>query len=115
MADHEDLLQKLEEKVAKAEEAYKKEVKARKEVETLNAKLLEEKTNLLKNLEGEKGELSSIQERANKLAAQKTDLESQLHVSLSCFVWFYEIVKSAGRPKPSRFKTFAIFKNIGNV
>ncbi|XP_054257732.1 myosin heavy chain, muscle isoform X7 [Macrosteles quadrilineatus] len=74
----EEEMRKLEEKVAKAEEAYKKEAKARKEVETLNAKLLEEKTNLLKNLEGEKGELSSIQERANKLAAQKADLESQL-------------------------------------
>lgn len=81
MADQEDdVLQKLEEKVAKAEEAYKVEVKARKEVEALNAKLLEEKTNLLKNLEGEKGELSTIQERAAKLQAQKTDLESQLQV-----------------------------------
>lgn len=81
--DHDDLLQKLEEKVAKAETAYKTEVKARKDVEALNAKLLEEKTNLLKNLEGEKGELSSIMERANKLQAQKSDLESQLHVSFS--------------------------------
>lgn len=81
MTDQEDdVLQKLEEKVAKAEEAYKVELKARKEVEALNAKLLEEKTNLLKNLEGEKGELSTIQERAAKLQVQKSDLESQLQV-----------------------------------
>lgn len=81
--DHDDLLQKLEEKVTKAENAYRVEVKTRKEVEALNAKLLEEKTNLLKNLEGEKGELSSIIEKSNKLQAQKTDLESQLQVGFS--------------------------------
>ncbi|NEU32883.1 hypothetical protein GN156_19485, partial [bacterium LRH843] len=71
-------MRKLEEKVQKTEEALAKEEKARKEVETLNAKLLQEKTALLKNLEGEKGSLSSIQERAAKLQAQKADLESQL-------------------------------------
>lgn len=86
MADHEDLLQKLEEKAQKAEEAYKAEVKVRKECEALNAKLLEEKTNLLKNLEGEKGSLGATQERAAKLQAQKTDLESQLHVRLHTFL-----------------------------
>lgn len=74
-------LQKLEEKVAVTEASLAREEKARKEVEALNAKLLEEKTNLLKNLEGEKSGLSSIQERAAKLAAQKADLESQLSVS----------------------------------
>ncbi|KAG8276902.1 Belongs to the TRAFAC class myosin-kinesin ATPase super [Homalodisca vitripennis] len=74
----EEEMRKLEEKVAKAEEAYKSEVKVRKECEALNAKLLEEKTNLLKSLEGEKGELGQVQERANKLSAQKADLESQL-------------------------------------
>jgi myosin heavy chain 6/7 len=74
-------LQKLEEKVQKAQEAYEKEEKLRKEVEALNAKLLQEKTELLASLEGEKGTLSEIQEKANKLQAQKTDLESQLHVS----------------------------------
>lgn len=73
--------QKLEEKVAATEASLAREEKARKEVEALNAKLLEEKTNLLKNLEGEKSGLSSIQERAAKLAAQKADLESQLSVS----------------------------------
>ncbi|XP_026681681.1 myosin heavy chain, muscle-like [Diaphorina citri] len=70
--------QKLEEKVAQTEASLAREEKARKEVEALNAKLLEEKTTLLKNLEGEKSGLSSIQERAAKLAAQKADLETQL-------------------------------------
>lgn len=74
-------LQKLEEKAQKAQEAFEKEEKLRKELEVLNAKLLEEKTNLLANLEGEKGSLSEITERANKLQAQKNDLEAQLRVS----------------------------------
>lgn len=76
-----DILQKLEEKAQKAQEAFEKEEKLRKELEVLNAKLLEEKTSLLANLEGEKGSLSEFQERANKLQAQKNDLESQLRVS----------------------------------
>lgn len=74
-------LQKLEEKAQKAQEAFEREEKLRKELEVLNAKLLEEKTALLSNLEGEKGSLSEIQERANKLQAQKNDLEAQLRVS----------------------------------
>lgn len=74
-------LQKLEEKAQKAQEAFEKEEKLRKELEVLNAKLLEEKTSLLANLEGEKGSLSEFQERANKLQAQKNDLEAQLRVS----------------------------------
>lgn len=74
-------LQKLEELVAQTQAALEKEEKARKEVEALNAKLLEEKTALLRNLEGEKGSMSSIQERNAKLQAQKADLESQLMVS----------------------------------
>lgn len=77
--DH--VLQKLEEKAQKAVEALEKEEKLRKELEVLNAKLLEEKTALLANLEGEKGSLSEFQERSNKLQAQKSDLESQLRVS----------------------------------
>lgn len=76
-----DVLQKLEEKAQKAQEAFEREEKLRKELETLNAKLLEEKTNLLASLEGEKGSLSEFQERTAKLQAQKGDLESQLRVS----------------------------------
>ncbi|XP_041979134.1 myosin heavy chain, muscle isoform X9 [Aricia agestis] len=74
----EDEIAKLEEKAQKAQEAFEKEEKLRKEVEALNAKLLEEKQALLANLEGEKGSLSETQERAAKLQAQKADLESQL-------------------------------------
>lgn len=77
-----DQLQKLEEKAAKAQEALEKEEKLRKEVEELNAKLLAEKTALLDSLSGEKGALQEFQEKANKLQAQKSDLENQLRVSI---------------------------------
>lgn len=75
------VLQKLEEKAAKAQEAFEREEKLRKELEVLNSKLLEEKTALLSSLEGEKGSLSEFQEKSNKLQAQKADIESQLRVS----------------------------------
>lgn len=68
--------------MAKVQANLEKEEKQRKEVEALNAKLLDEKTKLLSSLEGEKGSLGAIQERAAKLQAQKNDLESQLSVSL---------------------------------
>ncbi|KAL6258696.1 hypothetical protein P5V15_010647 [Pogonomyrmex californicus] len=74
----EDEMAALEEKARKAQEAFEKEEKLRKELEDMNAKLLTEKTNLLRQLEGEKGSLSEYQEKALKLAAQKADLESQL-------------------------------------
>jgi len=78
--DAEMALQALEEKAKKAQEAFEKEEKLRKELEDMNAKLLSEKTNLLRQLEGEKGSLSDFQEKSLKLAAQKADLESQLQV-----------------------------------
>lgn len=81
-----EILQKLEEKAAKAQEAFEREEKAKKELEGLYNKLLSEKTTLLAQLEGEKGSLSETQERANKLQAQKSDLESQLQVS-SHLIW----------------------------
>lgn len=81
MDNSDDILQKLEEKAQKAQEAFEKEEKLRKELEALNAKLLEEKTQLLSSLEGEKGSLSEFQERAAKLQAQKSDVEAQLRVS----------------------------------
>ncbi|CAG9865468.1 unnamed protein product [Phyllotreta striolata] len=74
----EDEIAKLEEKAQKAQEAFEREEKAKKELEALYAKLLAEKTDLLSNLEGEKGSLAETQERANKLQAQKNDLEAQL-------------------------------------
>lgn len=86
--DLENSKQRLEEEVDKMTAAYEREEKMRKELEALNAKLLSEKTQLLQSLEGEKGSLSSIQERAAKLAAQKSDLESQLSVSFSITYFF---------------------------
>ncbi|XP_018057341.1 PREDICTED: myosin heavy chain, muscle isoform X24 [Atta colombica] len=74
----EDEMAALEEKAKKAQEAFEKEEKLRKELEDMNSKLLTEKTNLLRQLEGEKGSLSEFQEKSLKLAAQKADLESQL-------------------------------------
>ncbi|XP_018368037.1 PREDICTED: myosin heavy chain, muscle isoform X7 [Trachymyrmex cornetzi] len=74
----EDEMAALEEKARKAQEAFEKEEKLRKELEDMNSKLLSEKTNLLRQLEGEKGSLSEFQEKSLKLAAQKADLESQL-------------------------------------
>lgn len=77
----ENAKQRLEEEVDKMTAAYEREEKLRKELEVLNSKLLAEKTQLLQSLEGEKGSVSSIQERAAKLAAQKSDLDAQLAVS----------------------------------
>ncbi|XP_055686238.1 myosin heavy chain, muscle isoform X16 [Lutzomyia longipalpis] len=74
----EDEIAKLEEKAKKAEEAFAKEEKLRKELETLNSKLLAEKTALLDSLSGEKGQLSEFQEKCAKLTAQKNDLDNQL-------------------------------------
>ncbi|XP_012534065.1 myosin heavy chain, muscle isoform X26 [Monomorium pharaonis] len=74
----EDEMAALEEKARKAQEAFEKEEKLRKELEEMNTKLLTEKTNLLRQLDGEKGSLSEYQEKSLKLAAQKADLESQL-------------------------------------
>lgn len=84
--DSEMPLQALEEKARKAQEAFEKEEKLRKELEDMNSKLLTEKTNLLKQLEGEKGSLSDYQEKSLKLAAQKADIESQLQVSFGSFI-----------------------------
>lgn len=74
----EDEIARLEEKAKKAEDAHAAEVKVRKELEALNAKLLAEKTALLESLSGEKGQLQDYQERNAKLQAQKNDLENQL-------------------------------------
>ncbi|XP_058803249.1 myosin heavy chain, muscle isoform X5 [Phymastichus coffea] len=74
----EDELIAMEEKARKFEEAFNREEKMRIELEELNTKLLSEKTELLKHLDGEKGALSEYQEKALKLGAQKADLESQL-------------------------------------
>ncbi|XP_051154577.1 myosin heavy chain, muscle isoform X23 [Leptopilina boulardi] len=74
----EDELAELQEKAKKFEESWIREEKMRKELEELNTKLLEEKTTLLRQLDGDKGSLAEYQEKALKLGAQKADLESQL-------------------------------------
>lgn len=84
-----ELKQRLEEEVSSTKAALEKEEKLRKELEVLNSKLLQEKQALLSSLEGEKGELSSFQERAAKLQAQKADLELQLQVRAVYFHVFF--------------------------
>lgn len=88
-----EILQKLEEKAAKAQEAFEREEKAKKELEGLYSKLLNEKTSLLAQLEGEKGSLSETQERANKLQAQKSDLEGQLQVRIRLNPIIFYLIK----------------------
>lgn len=83
-------LQKLEEKATKAQEAFEREEKLRKELESLNSKLLAEKTALLESLSGEKGQLSEFQEKTAKLTAQKNDLDNQLRVSRPVSVLLYK-------------------------
>ena len=85
-------LQKLEEKAKKAEEALEAEVKVRKDLEGLNAKLLAEKTALLDSLAGEKGSLEEFQEKSAKLTAQKNDLDNQLRVSLQFILIFFLLI-----------------------
>ncbi|XP_017790983.1 PREDICTED: myosin heavy chain, muscle isoform X9 [Habropoda laboriosa] len=74
----EDELAALEEKAKKAQEAFEKEEKLRKELEEQNTKLITERNALQRQLDGEKGSLSEYMEKSLKLAAQKSDLESQL-------------------------------------
>lgn len=78
-----DRKQKLEEKAAKAQEAFEKEAKAHKELQAQFAKVTQEKNDLSAVLEGEKGNLADVHEKTNKLKAQKADLEAQLNVSFA--------------------------------
>ncbi|XP_043518708.1 myosin heavy chain, muscle isoform X8 [Frieseomelitta varia] len=74
----EDELAALEEKARKAQEAFEREEKLRKELEEQNTKLSAERNALQRQLDGEKGSLSEYMEKSLKLAAQKADIESQL-------------------------------------
>ena len=76
----EDEMRALEEKAAKAQEAFEREEKLRKELESANAALQEEKNNLLATLESTKGNVSDFLDKQAKLTAQKNDLEGQLKV-----------------------------------
>lgn len=105
--------QRLEEEVDKVTAAFEREEKLRKELEALNTKLLAEKTQLLQSLEGEKGSLSSIQERAAKLAAQKSDLDSQLSVSVS--ITFLNRILRFGYRNPACFVLMRIQSRFNNL
>ncbi|KAK2711652.1 hypothetical protein QYM36_012690 [Artemia franciscana] len=74
----EDEIKALEDKAAKAQEAFEKEEKLRKELEAAKAKLEQEKAELLGRLEAEAGTASDYLVKQQKLAAQKADLEAQL-------------------------------------
>ena len=84
-------IQELQERARASQEAFEREEKMRKELEALNTKLLAEKTDLLRQLEGEAGSLQEYQERSIKLAAQKMDLESQLSVSTNLLFFPHKV------------------------
>ncbi|KAL7637326.1 UNVERIFIED_CONTAM: hypothetical protein RMT77_012051 [Armadillidium vulgare] len=75
----EDEIRALEEKAAKAQEDYEREAKLRKELETANVSLLQEKNDLMLALESTKGNVSEFLDKQNKLQSQKADLEAQLN------------------------------------
>ena len=92
----EDEMKALEDKAVKAQEAFEKEEKVRKELEVAKAKLEHEKQELLARLDAEAGNVADYVAKQQKLAAQKADLESQLTVSVIIFspvlylvVYFY--------------------------
>lgn len=86
--DMDSQLQALEEKARKAQEAFEREEKLRKELEEQNVKLLSERNAMQRQLDGEKGSLSEYMEKSLKLAAQKADLESQLSVRTNFYFIF---------------------------
>ena len=71
----------MEGKAAKAQEAFEKETKHRKELEVSLAKANQEKADLMSRLTGETNVVADLHDKQNKLMAQKSDLESQLTVS----------------------------------
>ncbi|XP_069988169.1 myosin heavy chain, muscle [Penaeus vannamei] len=75
----EDEIRALEEKAAKAQQDFEREAKLRKELETANVALLEEKNNLMAALDSAKGNASDFLDKQAKLQSQKADLEAQLN------------------------------------
>ncbi|XP_063607359.1 myosin heavy chain, muscle-like isoform X2 [Penaeus indicus] len=78
----EEELEKLEATAVKAEEQYQKEIKAREELETINATLLREKNELLMAVESTKDGMSDYLDKQAKLQGQKAELEAQLNDTL---------------------------------
>ncbi|KAK6058401.1 myosin head [Cooperia oncophora] len=71
-------MEKLSDKIKQLEEAIAKGEDNRKELEAQVAGLIEEKNALFLNLEKEKANLQDAEERNQKLAALKADLDKQL-------------------------------------
>ncbi|UYV66622.1 unc-54 [Cordylochernes scorpioides] len=80
MARVEDEIRALEDKLKKEHEAFEKEEKLRRDLETQNVKLLQEKNDLFLQLESERSCSGDLDERLNRIMTQKADMESQLHV-----------------------------------
>lgn len=104
--DPQSQLQALEEKARKAQEAFEKEEKLRKELEEQNTKLTTERNALQKQLEGEKGSLGEYMEKSLKLAAQKSDLESQLQVSFYLLIVKLSLFFRANRRNDENLRKF---------
>lgn len=77
----EDELRILEDKLKAEHDALVKEEKIRKELETNNVKLLQEKNDIFLQLEAERAGFGDLEERLNKALSQKADLACQLTVS----------------------------------
>ncbi|KAK4317168.1 hypothetical protein Pmani_011731 [Petrolisthes manimaculis] len=75
----EDELEALEKKAEKAEKQYEVEIVKRKQMETANASLLDEKNNLVSALDTAKHGMSDFMDKQNKLQSQKAELEAQLN------------------------------------
>ncbi|EPB73264.1 myosin head [Ancylostoma ceylanicum] len=71
-------MEKLSDKIKSLEEAVAKGDESRKQLESQVAGLVEEKNQLFLNLEKEKANLQDAEERNQKLAALKADLDKQL-------------------------------------
>jgi len=74
----EDVIAELEEKAAKAQEAFEKEEKLRKDLEAQLSKLNADKGDLMARLAGESGSVQELHDKVAKLNAQKGDVEAQL-------------------------------------
>ena len=79
----EDEINELQDRATKAVEDLEAESSLRTKLEAQNVALLQEKNDLLLQLENTKGSASEFMEAQVKLATQKADLESQINVSIS--------------------------------
>ena len=84
----EDEIRKLRERSELACENLENELKLKAELEISNASLLEEKNNLMIELESSKGNMAEFLEQQAKLQAQKHEVEVQLTVSMALLFQF---------------------------